>query len=605
MVGLFSLGDFVIYSIIIINQGDFLAYNVEIIDYILFGLNFINVDWVQNGNQVIYIIFGLIVVFGGIEMVIIDFEIDDNYMGAVIINYVEISVVDDDNDFMNIFLMDVDFFYDNNLLNDVGGVFNFVVDDVINGNGIGVLGSGIVVMDEDDYDLVMIMLNNCNDLLVGIGMMQQLCLFCILDEINYDLFGVLVGILSLGGFWQDVDGVGVSLFDLINVDFVGVLEGSYDFVYIVGGMGMCLVIFVIVIIEFIDIIFYGCNDQVNVIFGISCEILVMLDMVLEGILDCMGFLQVNLINESGVFIGNMIIGNEVGQLLIVEVIDLYCGLLCWGNIWVMDVIVLMIVCFMQEVDLVCNDFDFVMDVEFSFVDFGQLIVLDNCVDYNIIIFIDEMVMGLLSCEGQCINCIFIVIDLVGNFMICVQEINFCNLLFSDIMQLDFVLVVFCDQLFNVDLIIGNLMVDVIGFLMIDGYYNDYFFDGVFCDFGVIFEDGLFIQVCDGMIKFVWEWIIIDWCLDGGDNVIIFIQLIKIGDEEGLEVIVLNVDIDGDGEFDLFVYFMGIFDCIVVIVVLELDVIDNCFSFEIDIDIFVEEVVFNYNQYGQLIGYDII
>lgn len=604
-VGPYATGDAVTYNITVTNQGDFPAYNVEITDYIPTGLTLMDVDWSQTGSQANYTIPGPIAALGGTETVTIDFEIDADYMGSAITNYAEISAADDDNISTNTPPVDADSFFDNIPSNDAGGAPNTAADDAINGNGTGTPGSGIAATDEDDHDPAMIILNNCDDLSAGIGTYQQLCLSCTPDEISYDLFGALAGTPSPGGFWQDLDGAGVSLIDPTDVDFAGVPEGSYDFVYTVGGMGICPQASATVTIEITDITSYGCNDQVNVTFGTSCEILVTPDMVLEGTPDCMGSLQVNLINESGVSIGNTITGDEVGQLLIAEVIDPYCGLLCWGNIWVTDVTAPTIVCPTQEVDLVCNDFDFVMDAESSLADLGQPIVLDNCVEYNTITFTDEMVMGLPSCEGQRINRTFTVTDPAGNSTTCVQAINFRNLSFSDIMQPDTDPVVSCDQPFNADPITGNPTVDVTGSPMIDGYYNDYFFDGTLCDLGATFEDGPPIQVCDGTIKFVREWTIIDWCPDGGDNVTTFTQLIKIGDEEGPTVTPPNVDSDGDGELDPLVYSTGTFDCTAAIVVPEPDVVDNCSSFEIDTDILVEEIVPNYNQYGQLIGYDTV
>ncbi|MEQ8703112.1 MAG: SdrD B-like domain-containing protein [Phaeodactylibacter sp.] len=603
--GPYTMGGAVTYSITITNQGDFPAYNVEITDYIPTGLNLTDTDWSQVGSQARYTIPGPIAALGGTETVTIDFEIDAGYMGSAITNYAEISAADDDNDPTNTPPTDVDSFYDYIPSNDAGGAPNTAADNAINGNGTGAPGSGIAATDEDDHDPATITLNNCDNLSAGIGTYQQLCLSCTPDEINYDLFGALAGTPSPGGFWQDLDGAGVSLIDPANVDFAGVPEGSYDFVYTVGGMGVCPQTSATVTIEITDITSYGCNDQVNVTFGTSCEILVTPDMILEGTPDCMGSLQVNLINENGVPIGNTITGNEVGQLLIAEVIDPYCGLLCWGNVWVTDVTAPTIVCPTQEIDLICSDFDFVMDAASSLQDLGQPTVLDNCVDYNTITFTDEMVMGLPDCEGQRINRTFTVTDPAGNSTTCVQEINFRNLSFSDIMQPDPAPVVSCDQPFDADPVTGNPTADVTGSPMIDGYYNDYFFNGALCDLGAVFEDGPPVQVCDGTIKFVREWTIIDWCPGGGANTTTFNQLIKVGDDEGPSVTPPNVDSNGDGDLDPLIYSTGTFDCTAAIVVPEPDVVDNCSSFEIDTDILVEEIVPDYNQFGQLIGYDTV
>ena len=601
--GPYATGDYITYDITVINQGDFPAYNVVLTDYIPAGLTLQDPGWAQNGGQATRTLPGPIAAQGGSSTVSITCQIDPAYMGSVITNYAEISAADDDDIASNGAPEDIDSDYDNIPTNDAGGAPNSPADNAITGNGTGQPGGTVAATDEDDHDPAMITLNNCDNLSAGTSSYQQLCLSCSPDEILYDLAGALGGNPSPGGFWQDVDGAGVNLVDPTNVDFANVPEGVYHFTYTVGGMGTCPPVSATVTIEITDITAYACNNQVNVTFGTSCEVEVTPDMVLEGTPGCMGSLQVRLINESGVDIGNVITGEEVGQLLIAEVIDPYCGLLCWGNVWVTDVTPPTIVCPTQEVDLVCNDFDFVMDAESSLADLGQPTVLDNCVDQNIITFTDEMVMGLPDCAGQQINRTFTVTDPAGNSTTCVQEITFRNLSFNDIMQPDPAPVVSCDQPFDADPATGNPTADVTGSPMIDGFYDEYFFDGAQCDLGVTFEDGPPIQVCDGTIKFVREWTVIDWCPDGGDNVFTFTQLIKVGDEEAPVITPPNQDNDGDGELDPLVYSTGSFNCTAAIVVPLPGVEDNCSGFEIDTDILVDEIVPDYNQYGQLVGYD--
>jgi uncharacterized repeat protein (TIGR01451 family) len=604
--GPFGLGDAVTYSITITNQGDFPAYNVEITDYIPTGLNLTDADWVQNGNQATYTIPGPIAALGGTETVTIDFEIDNGYMGAAITNYAEISAADDDNNPLNTPPTDADSFYDNNPSNDAGGAPNTAADNAINGNGTGVPGSGVAATDEDDHDPAMITLNNCNDLSAGIGTTQELCLSCTPDEVNYNLFGALAGTPSPGGFWQDVNGAGVSLLDPTNVDFAGVPVGSYNFVYTVGGMGVCPPSSATVTIIITDISSFACNNQVNVSFGTSCEILVTPDMILEGTPDCMGSLQVNLFNESGMMIGNLITGNEVGQLLIAEVVDPYCGQLCVGNVSVTDVTSPTIVCPTQNIDLICNDVDFVLNQESSLADLGQPMVLDNCEQYNTIEFTDELVNNLPNCAGERINRTFTVTDPAGNSTTCVQEINFRNLTFSDVVQPVLSPVVSCDEPFETIPLTGNPTPAVTGAPIVAGYYGNYTFDGGgLCDLGANFEDGPPIQICDGTYRFIREWTIIDFCPNGGANFTTFNQLIEVGDNEGPTVTPPNVDSDGDGDLDPLTYSTGTFDCTAALLVPEPSVDDNCSSFEIDTDILVEEVVPNFNQFGQLIGFDTV
>lgn len=120
--------------------------NVEIIDYIFVSLILMDGVWIGGGIIIIFFI-----VFGVIEIVMISFQIDLSYFGGNIVNYVEIS------DVINVFgLIDEDLNFDQDNINDVGGEFEFFVDNYINGDGMGVIGSGDVVGDEDDYDLVLI-----------------------------------------------------------------------------------------------------------------------------------------------------------------------------------------------------------------------------------------------------------------------------------------------------------------------------------------------------------------------------------------------------------------------------------------------------------------
>jgi len=131
-------GDEVRFSIAVFNQGDFSAIDIEITDYIPEGMslsdNPANDIWLVNGSMAITTI-PFIEANGGVVGLTIFLTIDEDYGGATLENYAEIS--GDNGD-------DIDSNADNILGNDAGGVPNTPADNDINGVKGGV--------DEDDHD---------------------------------------------------------------------------------------------------------------------------------------------------------------------------------------------------------------------------------------------------------------------------------------------------------------------------------------------------------------------------------------------------------------------------------------------------------------------
>lgn len=600
----YALGDDVVYNITITNQGDFPAYNITVTDYIPAGLILDDANWALGSGMASRVIPGPVAPGGGTATVSIRFQIDPAYTGSVITNFAEISAADDDQVAGNTPPVDIDSPYDTNPANDAGGAPGTAADNAINGNGTGAPGSNVAILDEDDHDPAMIVLDNCDGLNAGINGTLEVCLTCTPDEVILNLFDGLGGNPSPGGFWTESTASGVSLVNPAAVDFTNVPMGVYTFVYTVGGMGGCPQQSATVTVNKEDISAFACNDQINVTFGTSCEIVVSPDMLLEGEDDCMNSLQVELFNEAGQSIGNTITGAEVGQLLFAFVVDPFCGNFCESRISVTDQTSPTIVCPTQEADLLCNELDLVMDNVGSLADLGQPQILDNCGDFNTVTFEDVMVMGQESCEDQIINRTFTVTDPAGNATQCTQQITFRPASLSDIMPFPESVFYSCTESYETD-VAGNPLPDPSTAPQLDGFYGTYNIGQSLCNIGVTYEDSAPLFECEGTFRIVREWTLIDFCAPNGQNVETQLQIIRVGDVEGPTVTIPNPDTNNDGIPEPLVYSTGTFDCTAAIVVPMPGVTDNCSGWEVQTSIVIDEVVPLVNQFGLLIGYDTI
>ncbi len=136
--GPFEPGDNVDFRIIVFNQGNQDAYNIEVVDYIPEGFTLSDSEWTLNGgvatlnNPIPFI------QANGTASVFIQLTIDDSFMGDCLVNRAEISNADDDNDPTTPSRADLDSTPDSDPDNDIVGGDN-VLDNTAN--------------DEDDHDL--------------------------------------------------------------------------------------------------------------------------------------------------------------------------------------------------------------------------------------------------------------------------------------------------------------------------------------------------------------------------------------------------------------------------------------------------------------------
>ena len=142
-------GDSIYYRITIYNQGNYVAKNIEITDYIPYWLILDDDKWTQNGNVAKRIITSEIQPWSSVSSITIKFKIDPDFNGTEIINGAEISK-DNSSDYNT---EDIDSNPDNNPNDDCIVPY----DHIITGNGKDYSENGKACdesTDEDDHDYV-------------------------------------------------------------------------------------------------------------------------------------------------------------------------------------------------------------------------------------------------------------------------------------------------------------------------------------------------------------------------------------------------------------------------------------------------------------------
>ncbi len=598
--GPFVPGSAVTFRITVFNQGNVDAYNIQLTDYIPAGLTLTGGGWTQSGATATRAIPGPVPA-GSSTAVDISFVINQNFTGSTIVNFAEISAADNDTNPGNTPPADADSQYDNNGANDAGGQPNSPADDAITGNGTGAVGSSQAAGDEDDHDPALIAVGNCPS--AGANGSVEVCLTCTSNNVFVNLVAALGGAPSPGGSWSDLDGAGVSLAVPSNVNFTGVPGGDYRFRYTVGGQNGCPVSTATVTVNLSSNLDYGCNSQVNVPFGTACQVLVTPDMVLEGGSDgCSGGLVVNLIDPMGANLGNIITGAQAGQTLIAEVLDPYCGLVCWGWVHVQDFTPPAFTCPVQDVELVCSDLDSILNNPASLAITGQPLITDTCVQHTVT-FQDQLVMT-PDCADRRINRVFTVTDPVGNSAQCTQVIIIRKPTFNDLIAPPALVELPCDSTFALDQN-GNPHPSVSGFPLVQTYFGAFPINQAFCNLGATYTDSPPIVVCDGTTKIIRRWDVLDWCANSSPAILELTQVIKVGDVDGPLVACPFVDYDWDGQADPLRFSTTSYDCTASFMVPLPDVTDNCSAYEVRTEIVADEIVPVTNQYGIVIGYDTI
>ena len=158
-----DFGDVIPFEVTVYNQGNMIAQNVEVTDYIPAGLALAapSTGWTLSGANALFTVGELLP--GTDTTIIIDLEVLEIATPMTVVNMVEISAAVDT--FGNIYSAganDYDSDYDSDNTNDVGNMlYDFDNDNVLGENGIGHGADGID--DEDDHDQAWVLL--CEGLL--------------------------------------------------------------------------------------------------------------------------------------------------------------------------------------------------------------------------------------------------------------------------------------------------------------------------------------------------------------------------------------------------------------------------------------------------------
>jgi len=138
--GPFAPGSLVTFSIEVINQGRITGTNIQVSDYIPTGLTLNDPFWNQTGSVATLKAPITSLAPGASTIITITFSVNNNFQGATIRNWAEISSA---TNALN--LQDIDSTPDGMNFNQLGETNDLLDDNVINGNG---KGGG----DEDDHD---------------------------------------------------------------------------------------------------------------------------------------------------------------------------------------------------------------------------------------------------------------------------------------------------------------------------------------------------------------------------------------------------------------------------------------------------------------------
>ncbi len=282
--GPYSIGSSVVFEIEIFNQGNQIATNIQLTDYVPCGLDFDqgdNIDWsiLSGSNTTTTSILGPLAP-GGTATVSIEMTVanpDPGCTGSNYINFAEISDFQDEN-MMDV--VDIDSTPDDNNNND-GPVTN---DEIDNGgqdeddhdpeqicpqidltsnatsfcatetvtltgipSGGTWSGMGIVNSATGEFDASLVTGGstqvtyeidvNCSaDLTLNVVDPPSLVLTTPAPVCNTDITGMSTTIdfsvlANIGGSWADTDMTGVDLSNLASVDFTGVAAGTYSFTF--------------------------------------------------------------------------------------------------------------------------------------------------------------------------------------------------------------------------------------------------------------------------------------------------------------------------------------------------------------------------------------
>jgi hypothetical protein len=194
---------------------------------------------------------------------------------------------------------------------------------------------------------------------------------------------------------------------------------------------------------------------------------------------------------------------------------------------------------------------------------------------------------------------------------CSQEITLRKVTSADLSLPPFTVPLECDEAFATD-DNGNPDPSVTGFPFVQTAFGIHDLNQVYCSVAASYEDGERIEICESAYKFIRTWTLIDWCNPAGP--LFHQQVINVGDFTAPEITCNQNDTDWDDVEGLPTWSTGPFDCTAVVNVFDIPgggsndaitVTDNCSSYEISVDVLIHEEENIYNQWGQIVGTQVV
>ncbi|GJM32018.1 MAG: hypothetical protein DHS20C18_10190 [Saprospiraceae bacterium] len=203
------------------------------------------------------------------------------------------------------------------------------------------------------------------------------------------------------------------------------------------------------------------------------------------------------------------------------------------------------------------------------------LLTDNCGSVEVCVSETSQSSGL--CGPTIIQRTFRAIDDSGNAISCTQEISVRKPTLEDVVLTPLTAILECDEGFPTNAA-GNPHPSITGYPFLRtafGYYN---LDQDLCNLAATYEDLPLIYSCESGYKLVRKWTLTNWC--NPSNIVIYNQLIKVGDFTPPEVSCPIEDYNWDGIPDPLVYSTGPFDCTAAFFVPLPEVEDNCSDWEV-------------------------
>jgi gliding motility-associated-like protein/uncharacterized repeat protein (TIGR01451 family) len=149
-----TVGDTVVFTVWVFNQGVLPAYQIQVLDYVPAGFTYdgaLSPGWFDFGGGPSWFINGPLLPGDSLSQDI-SCIVNPNAAPGTLVNYAEITGFDNDTNGSNTPPTDIDSTPDAIPDNDAGGQPGSPADDEINGDGTGTPGDGIPGTDEDDHD---------------------------------------------------------------------------------------------------------------------------------------------------------------------------------------------------------------------------------------------------------------------------------------------------------------------------------------------------------------------------------------------------------------------------------------------------------------------